>query len=132
VNDRSYDAEWKNYCAWFAEHRADNVLPEGPKYLTRENFYLYFSEKVVNHIVNPDSAHRVVSSPQRFANDIEYVDGQESFTVDSVSVKKALEAHKWLYKERMLLHVEDPHANLPTDVLSEDDCKKALQLAATM
>ena len=131
VNDRSYKAEWKNYRAWVAEHRANNVLPVGPKYLTQENIDLYFSEKVVNRLINPDSARQVVSSLQRFADDIEYVDGQESFIVDSFSVKKALEAHKRLYKERKLLHVEDPHANLPTDVLSEDDCVRALQLAAT-
>ena len=130
-SDRSYKSEWKNYCAWVSEHRAHNVLPGGPKYLTRENADLYFSKQVVNRLVNPETARRVVSSLQRFADDIEYVDGQEIFTVESVTVKRALEAHKRLYIERKLGHVEDPHANLPTDVLSEEECVKALRLAAT-
>ena len=58
--------------------------------------------------------------------------GTKMFTVDSVTVRKDLEVHKRLYKERILRQVEDPHANLPTDVLSDDDCMKALQVAALM
>ena len=112
-NDRSYASEWKNYCAWVSEHRANNILPAGPKYLTRENVDLYFSERVVNRTITPESARRVVSSLQRFADDVEYVDGTVTFTVDSVVVKRDLESHKRLLKELKISSRGSDHARFP-------------------
>ena len=89
---------------------------------TRENTNLYFIQRVVNCLITADSARQVVSSLQRYADDAEFVDGHKMFTVDSVTVRKALEAHKRFYKERILRQVEDPHAK----------CVKALQVAAPM
>jgi Centromere DNA-binding protein complex CBF3 subunit, domain 2 len=130
VNDRSYNSETNNYCVWVVEQRRNNILPPGDKYLTREGVDLYFSEHVVNRNICYESARRVVSALQRFASDIEYL-GSDSFTVESNLVKKALEARKRLHRERIMSQIEDPHANLPTNVLSEADCANALRLAAT-
>ena len=130
VNDRSYDSEWRRYRAWVALQRQNGVIPHGTKFLTRENVDLFFSSEVVNRQVQPNTARRVVSSLQRFADDVEYIDGSELFQVgDSPSVKKALETHTRLYVQRIKGNVDDPHADLPTNVLSEDDCLKILRIA---
>lgn len=129
-NDRTYTSEWSRYRQWVLRQRDARTIPPGPKYLTRENIDLFFSQEVCNRIVVPDTARRVVSSLQRFADDLEYTDGSVEFSVDSPVVKRALETHKRLYMERISRQVEDPHANLPTNVLTEADCVKALFLAA--
>ena len=129
-NDRTYTSEWNRYCQWVLANREASLIPSGTKYLTRENVDLFFSQEVVNRIVVPDTARRVVSSLQRFADDVEYTDGSVEFSVDSPVVKRALETHKRLYMQRISRQVEDPHANLPTNVLTEADCAKALFIAA--
>lgn len=129
VNDRTYNSEWRRYRAWVALQRHNALIPNGPKFLTRENVDYFFSSEVVNRQVVPNTARRVVSSLQRFADDEEYIDGSELFVVDSPIVKKALETHARLYVARMRATVEDPHANLPTNVLSEEDCLKVIRLA---
>ena len=129
-NDRTYTSEWNRYCQWVLANREASLIPSGTKYLTRENVDLFFSQEVVNRIVVPDTARRVVSSLQRFADDVEYTDGSVEFSVDSPVVKRALVTHKRLYMERLSRQVEDPHANLPTNVLTEADCVKALFIAA--
>jgi Centromere DNA-binding protein complex CBF3 subunit, domain 2 len=132
VNDRTYTLEWRRYRAWVALQRQNSIIPAGPKYLTRENVDLFFSSEVVNRQVIPETARRVVSSLQRFADDEEYIDGSEVFKVgESDMVKKALETHKRLYMVRMTATVEDPHADLPTNVLSEEECLKVLRLAVS-
>ena len=71
----------------------------------------------------PDSARRVVSALQFFANREEHVTaiGQPEFKVESLIVKQALEAQKIRYGEAVASRVTDPHKNLPTDVLSQDE-----------
>jgi hypothetical protein len=56
TKDRTYQNEWKNYVAWVTLKRENNVIPVGPKFLTRENVDLYFSEVVVHRQVIPDMA----------------------------------------------------------------------------
>lgn len=129
-NDSTYISEWHRYQLWVLKQRSDHIIPAGDTYLTRENVDLFFSAEVANRQVNPDTARRVVSSLQRYADDVEYTDGSVVFTVESVFVKRALETHKRLYAARMALQVEDPHANLPTNSLSEPDIVRALNDAA--
>jgi Centromere DNA-binding protein complex CBF3 subunit, domain 2 len=132
VNDRTYVLEWRRYRAWVTLLRRNGVIPEGPKYLTREIVDLYFSSEVVNRQVCPSTAGRVVAALQRFAEDEEYIDGGEVFVVkQSDIVKKALETHTRLYVQRIMNTPEDPHADLPTNVLSEEDCLKILRLAVS-
>jgi hypothetical protein len=111
--------------------RENNVIPVGPKFLTRENVDLYFSEVVVHRQVIPDTAHRVVSALQIYADDEEYTDGSVTFVVESPVVVKALRSHRILHEQRMFNMVRDPHLNLPTDVLTEKEtdciCREALQ-----
>ena len=76
-NDRSYEAEWKNFMNWVNMMRENNDVPPGTKYLTRENVDLYFQTEVVARIIQPTGARRIVSSLQRMANDIEYIDGSD-------------------------------------------------------
>jgi hypothetical protein len=56
TNDGTYVREWRNYRAWVTLKRVHNLIPHGPKYITRENIDLYFSEVVVSRQINPDSA----------------------------------------------------------------------------
>jgi hypothetical protein len=131
TTDRTYKNEWKNYVAWVIQKRESNVIPLGPKFLTRENVDLYFSEVVVHRRVNPNTARRVVSALQIYADDEEYTDGSITFVVESPVVKKTLQSHRVLYEQRVNNSVRDPHLNLPTDVLTEKEtdciCKEAIQ-----
>ena len=126
--DRTYISEWNRYRTWVTQMRVQNVIPHGPKFLTRENVNLYFSECIIDRKVNPDGARRVVSALQRFANNIEYNDGN-IFTIDCDAVSVSLAHHKKLYQSRTSGMVEDIHANLPTNILSVQNCEKILTLA---
>jgi len=130
ANDSTYVREWRNYRAWVTLKRAQNLIPYGLKYITRENIDLYFSEVVAHRRINPDSARRVVSSLQRYADDEEYCDGSETFRIESPSVKRALETHSSDFHKRQQLVAEDPHNNLPTDILSEETEIRMLSFAA--
>jgi len=95
--DRTYNNEWQNFCIWVNRMRHENIIPLGNVYLTRENVDLYFSTVVVERKVQPTTARRVVSALQKFADTQEYIDGTESFTVDSLAVMWALttQAELW-------------------------------------
>ena len=90
VKDRTYVSEWRRYKEWVVDERAAGIIPDGPKFLTRENVDLYFSEIIVNRMVVANTARRVVSALQVFADEEEYTDGSETFTIESATVKKAL------------------------------------------
>ena len=127
--DRTYANEWKNYSTWVDQMRHQNMIPPGDRYLTRENVDLYFSTVVVNRMVQPTTTRRVVSALQKFAEIREYIDGTETFTVDSVAVQRALDTQARLWRDAQRELVVDPHANLPTDVLSEPETIAVIQTA---
>jgi hypothetical protein len=60
---------------------------------------------------------------QKIANEVECIDGIDSITVEIPSVKLALSIHQRYYMQRMneLDGSEDPHAYLPTNVLTEEE-----------
>ena len=93
-NDRSCDREWRKYRDWVHRKRILNVIPPGPMCLTRENVDLYFSEVIANWKVQPDTARRVVSSLQRFADDLEYCDGSMVVHQDSLEKSGFVILHK--------------------------------------
>jgi len=101
--------------------RHENIIPLGNVYLTRENVDLYFSTVVVERKVQPTTARRVVSALQKFADTQEYIDGTESFTVDSLAVTRALTTQAELWRQAQAHAVSDPHANLPTNVLAQKE-----------
>ena len=74
-NDRSCDRKWRKCRDWIHRKRILNVIPPGPLCLTRKNVDLCFSEVIANWKVQPDTARRVVSSLQCFADDLECCDG---------------------------------------------------------
>jgi hypothetical protein len=130
--DQTYENEWKKYFTWVNKQRLNNVIPYGPKFLTRENVDLYFSEVVVHRQVVPYTARRAVSALQMYADDDEYTDGSVTFIVESPVVKKALQAHRVMHEQRILSSVADPHEDLPTDVLTTEEetnciCKEAIK-----
>jgi Centromere DNA-binding protein complex CBF3 subunit, domain 2 len=126
--DASYKREWKNFKQWFAEQVVKGLLlPSAGKFLTRANVDAYFTEVVVNRKVAPTTARRVVSALQTFADREEYADCAIKFKVDdSTFVVNALKNHYHLYVERVTKETVDPHANLPTDMLTADDIRKVL------
>jgi hypothetical protein len=121
--DKTYEREWKRFKKFVDTGRLDLIIPLGDKYLTRQNVDLYFGLVVRNYDVNPDSARRVVSSLQWFSDTYEHT--LSKFTVDSPAVKLALKAQKQHYGSKIAALIVDPHKNLPTDVLSEEDYDKA-------
>jgi Centromere DNA-binding protein complex CBF3 subunit, domain 2 len=125
--DTSYKREWKNFKHWVAEKVVSGSLPSAGKFLTRTNVDAYFNEVVVNRKIAPGTARRVVSALQLFADREEYADGATKFKVDeSTLVINALKTQSYLYVERVRKEIVDPHANLPTDMLSADEIRKVL------
>jgi hypothetical protein len=121
--NESYESEWKRFQTFVDERRAENKLQPGEKYLTRDNVDLYFGEKVAYREVTPDSARRVVSSLQWFADHREH--HEVSFTIDSPHVKQALKAHRERFTITVAKRVQDPHFQLPTSVLTKSEHERA-------
>ena len=119
----AYNSEWKRYKKFVDESRAEEKLQPGAKYLTRDNVDLYFGEKVAYREIVPDSARRVVSALQWFADHAEHQ--MTTFTVDSLHVKQALKAQKERFTTVVENRVQDPHFQLPTSVLTQADYSKA-------
>jgi Centromere DNA-binding protein complex CBF3 subunit, domain 2 len=128
--DPSYEREWKKYKQYVAENVISGQLVSGGKFLTRTNVDAYFNEIIVNRTFAPASARRVVSALQWFADREEHANGEDAFSVDSTSVKGALKTHGRMYSERVV-HQDavDPHANLPTDMLSGEQIRSVLTMA---
>jgi hypothetical protein len=125
--DRSYDNEWARYKRWVTLQRGLNNIPMDIKYITRANIDLYFQQEVTQRQIQPTGARRIVSALQKIANQVEYIDGRDSITVESASVLLALDVHQRYYMERMN-QVDgrlDPHGNLPTNVLTEEELCRA-------
>jgi hypothetical protein len=72
-------------------------------------------------MVTPESARRVVSSLQRYADWFEYVGSDHRFIVDENQVKQALERQAQLYMRHERSKVKDLHRNLPTDMLTDEE-----------
>jgi len=125
--DTTYSREWTKFKVFIDQKRQEKIVPlPHDLYLTRDNVDLYFSTVIRDRECVPDSARRVVSALQFFANREEHVTaiGQPEFNVESPIVKQALEAQKIRYGEAVASRVTDPHKNLPTDVLSQDEYKR--------
>jgi hypothetical protein len=125
--DRSYVREWNLYKEWVLLNRANNIIPAGAKFITTENVDLYFSESVAfHHVVIPATARRILCALQAFANDVEYIDGSQELDLESYSVKQALKSQSRRHDDHKGGQIEDPHSNLPTDVLSEADTLRVI------
>jgi hypothetical protein len=93
--DKTYQLEWKRCTQWVIVNRANHIIPAGDKFITRGNIDLYFSHVVAHrHDILPTTARRALCALQVYADDVEYIDGSETMAVESVSVKKALDAQK--------------------------------------
>ncbi len=68
--------------------------------------------------LSPESARRIVPAIQFFADFEEYANARERFIVDSPVVLKALECHGAKWREAKANKYTDPHADLPTNVLT--------------
>jgi len=113
--DTTYLAEQQRYCFWVNDMRRQNLIPPGDRFLTRENVDLYFTRVIAGKTFKPESARRVVSALQWYADQIEYAGDPQGFQVDQKVVKEALEIHTTMYIEWECSKVKDPHLNLPTD-----------------
>ena len=124
--DITYQREWKYYTRFIDAEREASRIPMGSKYLTRDSVDLYFSHVIAHRIeVQPVTARKARPALQWYANHREYP--IENFQVDSAAVQRALEAQERRYMQRVAeLELEDPHANLPTDVLNDEDHQKIL------
>jgi hypothetical protein len=122
--DPAYTAIWKKYKAFVDLQRTAGALTPGPKYLTRDNVDKYFAD-VVAYLgtIQPDTASRHVCALAFFSKSVENTNS-EPFNVrghaNSV-VQKSLNAQEARYSRHMLSRNGDPHANLPTDVLTEEE-----------
>lgn len=118
--DTTYTREWARFTQWITQERIGGRVRLGMKFLTRENVDLYFSEIVAKKMVVPESARRVVSALQKYADLDEHVHGAK-FKVESRAVLQALTAQKARYGIHIAEQYTDPHANLPTAVLTQEE-----------
>jgi hypothetical protein len=134
--DPSYKGVWKKYTAYVDAGRVQGVLELGLQYLTRDNVDKYFSDVVAYlHTVQPSTASRHVCALAFYAKSLEYTSTDaEVFDVRGTSngvVQKSLHAQEARYAKHMLSRNGDPHANLPTDVLTEEEHQTILSYAYT-
>ena len=121
--DTTYECKWKHFKTFVDTGRAEKKILPGDKYLTRQNVDLYFGLVVSKYAVVPDSARRVISSLQWFSNTYEHT--LDKFEVESPEVLLALKAQMQNYGNKIAALIVGPHANLPTDVLSDEDYDRA-------
>lgn len=125
--DRTYKNEIRKYKEWVAEQREEEDLPEGPRYITRENVDCYFAEIVARRMVKPETARRVVNALQWMADKDEYLGEEARFVIDdSQRVEDALLAQALLYQEHVNGQVVDPHKNVPTRTLTMEERKRVI------
>jgi hypothetical protein len=127
--DKTYKREWKYYKEWVAAEICAGRMQQGPHFLSRARVDLYFHSVVVNRILCPNSARRLVSSLQWYAYNEEFIDGTSRFIVDSVAVQNALHLQNGKYLERLTENHIDPHKNLPNDMLTASDIERLLRCA---
>ena len=136
--DETYRRIWTKFKKWVDEQRILNTLPnDNPKYLLEVNIDAYFLHVVQEMDVQPATARKNVSALQYFADKVEHI-GQD-FKVESTNVKTALEnqKHKRLQKrggadgDTDARDDFDPHANLPTDIMTEEELSRVIDLCIT-
>jgi hypothetical protein len=124
VTNDAYKSEWKRYREFVDESIAEEKLQPEEKYLTRDSVDFYFGEKVAHREVVPDSARRVASALQWFADHREHQ--MTEFVVASPHVKQALKAQKSRFAIVVEKRVQDAHFQLPTSsVLTQAEYRKA-------
>ena len=121
--DKSYQTEWRRFREFVDKERELKRIPDGNKYLNRQNVDLYFGEVVSKYKVVPDSARRVVSSLQWYSDHQEHPG--DTFQVESTAVIAALKAQKVHRLSIDAMKIRDPHGKLPTDVMTEEEYDKA-------
>jgi hypothetical protein len=94
-------------------NRHAGQIPFGDKYCTHSNVDAYFTMVVATKMVR-----RIVL--QRWADFHEYI-VTPTFKVDETVVTQSLELQRQLYRQHMALQAGDPHANLPTDMMTEEE-----------
>ncbi len=125
--DVSYSREWRKFKDFITLNRSSGHLDTEGLFITRENIDFYFATKVANLTqLSPESARRIVPAIQFFADFEEYANARERFIVDGPVVLKALECHGAKWREVKSNKYTDPHADLPTNVLTYEEHRKAL------
>ena len=125
--DKSYKLAWKKYTTWVDAMRRKGEITVGDRYLTQANIDLYFTTVVVILKVNPNGARRIVSALQWYSNRQIYSIGEEKFKLECPLIVDALQDHQRVWLEAQNNAVVDPHANLPTNMLSDDEVCYALK-----
>ena len=136
--DETYRRIWTKFKKWVDEQRILNTLPnDNPKYLLKVNIEAYFLCVVQEMEVQPATARKHVSALQYFADKVEHIG--EEFCVETTNVKTALDNQK---HKRLQKRVSadgntddrddyDPHANLPTDIMTEEEMSQVMHLCIT-
>ena len=117
--DSSYRYNWERYKRFVNKKRAEGVIPAGPKYLTRRNVDFFFQEFVAQMTVEPKTAARIRPALQFYADRLEWI--LEPFEVDSTDVRSGLSSQVVTYINNEIGRRIDPHSNLPSTMLSDED-----------
>ena len=111
---------------WVLAKRADGILEQHDKYLTRQAVDLYFSEVVSQMRVQPRTASRIRASLQFYADKEEYSSG-DFFEIESESVEQSLVTQVSSFMEGQAEILQDPHSNLPVNGISNEEHLRVMQ-----
>lgn len=97
-------------------------------YLTRQNVDDYFTLVTPTFTVQPSSVARHRCALQWWADNLEWreEDGYERFIVDSRIVQRALDKYGCAFLADFTQQNPDIHANIPTNILTEEDHRRAV------
>lgn len=121
--DATYSREQNYYREWVDNKRGEGIIPTGTRYITGENVDLYFTEKVVNRMITPQSAKRICYALDRLAFR-EYAGETTAFeckTRPVVQQSLKLQQDKYYQHLREQSSMHDPIGKLRTDMLTPDE-----------
>lgn len=129
--DGSYKRALRLLKAYVDERGGPAVHPvDGLRhYITREYVDGYFMHVVPTFTIQPSGVSRHRSGLQFWADEMEWreEDGYERFIVDSRIVQKAIDRYGSNYLADFQQQNRDIHANIPTNVLTDEDHREAMK-----
>jgi hypothetical protein len=116
----AYASKVRMFKKWVDEDPNGQVV--GGKYITRNNVDKFFLLHLQYRTeIQSQNLKQFRNALKQYASNVEFPPGQGNFNVDSPAVEQACKAHQEGYDKARLDKPECAHANLMSNVLSEDD-----------
>jgi len=125
--DATYIREWRKFCAFVDEHRANGQLPQALVYAERHAIDLYFTSIVAHDKHQPESVQCIVAVIGWYARNrenvvIEVNNGENSNVARSVATQATRYMQQYLDEND-----RDAHQGVPTSILSYEEHEKVVR-----